>query len=220
MRLQLIEVEFGDIVEKHVGRVWGALTVSEKYLTFCSSEVVENFKDNYGDDYIVPSRSFFHKYCCPCVRNPSMQSCVDITTSTMEHYMRALAKYIRNNRALRNGLTNSTWLPLLSQPADVFIASTCCNSVPHPILACGIGSHRRIPSFVRWKCINGECNECGVELKHNISGCTALTQCTTDIEVLEWQHIARKGMSGGKQNTQLELTKTHLPVNVIFAEYD
>ena len=198
---RVVKIEKEGLIEEHVGRVWCALTVDEKYLMYTKSEVVEDHFSQYGDEFVVPGRSFFHKHCCPCVRNPSMQSCVDTRISKMEHYMRAIAKYIRKHTEVRDQLTGKAWVQLLSGCAEDFIASTCCAPVLHPHLVCGIGTSRRVPSFIKWKCINSLCNECGVDKKHDISSCELLTTCTVEIELLEWKEVAIQGESGGKQNT-------------------
>jgi hypothetical protein len=146
-----VDVTINGTIEKHVGRVWNVKTVDERYAMYCQSDVVEEFTRKYPN-FKIPSRSLFHKNCCSCVRNPSMQS-----------------RYVED-----------------------FIDCTCCPRVKKPDLACGVGSERFIPSFTLWKCANGNC--------------------------LKWKEVARQGFKkNGKQNTQLELTRTKEPVKVVLA---
>ena len=98
----MVKVGKEGLVEEHIGRVWGALTVDGKYLMYRKSEVVEDHFNHYCDEFVVPGRSFFHKHYCPCVRNPSIQSCVDTRISKMEHYIRAIAKYIGKHTEVRD----------------------------------------------------------------------------------------------------------------------
>ena len=89
--------------EQHVGRVWSVKTVNEQYSLFKQSEVIERYIDRYPD-FVIPSRSTFIKYRCACVSPPVMQSCVDICTSGLMHYMRALAKFVRKRSDIRDQL--------------------------------------------------------------------------------------------------------------------
>ena len=64
--------------------------------------------------------------------------------------------------------------------------------------------------------MNGKCKECGIEKKLKISECPILNTCTESIPCMEWKFVARRGKKkNGKDNTQLELTRTFVPVNEI-----
>jgi len=89
--------------EQHVARVWSVKTVNEQYSLFKQSEVIERYIDRYPD-FAIPSRSTFIKYRCACVSPPVMQSCVDICTSGLMHYMRTLAKFVRKRSDIRDEL--------------------------------------------------------------------------------------------------------------------
>ena len=82
--------------EQHVGRVWSVKTVNEQYSLFKQSEVIERYIDRYPD-FVIPSRSTFIKYRCACVSHPVMQSCVNICTSRLMQYMRALANFVKKH---------------------------------------------------------------------------------------------------------------------------
>ena len=211
---RMVEVKRGQEIELHVGRVWNVLTVTEQYNLFLESEILEKTK-NLHPEFISPSRSFFYKNRCHCVAVPTMQSCVDIITSATQHYMRCIAKYVRTNKEIRDQLTSESWIPLLCGYVEDFVDALCCDKVQHPNLVCGIGSSKRIPSFLQWKCINNTCDECGVNKKFRMDECVVLMSNTTEIQLLEWKEIARQGVKkNGKANTQLELSRTIAPVNV------
>ena len=209
---RLVEVIRDGKIERHVGRVWAVRTIDEQYTLFCESDTVaDNLALN--SDFKIPSRSYFYSHRCPCVALPTMQSCVDIKMSSCAHYMRAIGKYIRQNKNIRDKLTSQTWVPLLSGHAEDFVQSICCDKVPHPILVCGIGLAQRIPSFHPWDCLHGKCVNCGIEKMHKISDNTILTENNTEIDLLEWKEIARQGFkSNGTSRTQLELSRTKLAV--------
>ena len=212
---RIVEVMKGEICEKHVGRVWSVKTIDEQYSLFINSEIVETCKNMYGGGYIIPSRSLFYSNRCPCVVPPTKQSCVDITKSAMQHYMRAISKYVRTNKTIRDQLTTIPWIKLLSGHAEDLVDSICCEKLPHPALKYGLGSSTHIPTLLQWPCIYGTCQLCGIEIKHKMSTCTVLMSDSTVIDLLEWKNIARQGMKNGKQNTQLELSLTQLPVNLV-----
>jgi len=135
-----------------------------------------------------------------------MQSCVDIVNSTLLHLMRALAKYIRLNKFVKELLNGAGWVRLLSGHVEDFVDSCCCLPIPHPILHCGAGLSSRIPSFTPWKCAHGTCDVCGIEKKHAFNQCI-LGHDSTKIDLLEWKEVARQDVSKNrKQNTQVELT--------------
>ena len=203
--------------ENHVARVWNALTLDEKYSLYKESSVVEDYINANGNAFRLPSRSFFYKYTCACLTNPTMQSCVDIIVSGMHHYMKAISKFIRQNPQIKQQLMNESWYSLLTAHPETFIESCCCAKVPHPHLECGAGSSKRIPKFIPWDCIYGRCNNCGINKKHKLDQCDVIKSNSTNINLLEWKDVPRQGKKkNGEPNTQLELSHTMLPVNEVF----
>lgn len=89
--------------EKHADRVWRVKNVNEQYEMFLHSTTLEEYRNTYPD-FIAPSHSFFISARCLCVSAPVMQSCVDITTSAVIHYMRDIGKFIRNNKEINTKL--------------------------------------------------------------------------------------------------------------------
>ena len=77
----------------------------------------------------------------------------------------------------------------------------------------------RAPSFHPWVCINGTCNQCGIDVKHKMSECDILMQNEQLIDLLEWQDIPGQGFKqDGKPNTQLELSRTKLSVKDVMVK--
>ena len=120
------------------------------------------------------------------------QSCVDIIKSAMQHYMRAISKYVRTNKTIRDQLTTTPWIKLLSGHAEDLVHSICCEKLPHPALKYGLGSSTHIPTLLQWPCIYGTCQSCGIETKHEMSTCTVLMSDSTVIDLLEWKILRDK----------------------------
>ena len=96
-------------------------------------------------------------------------------------------------------------MKLLSGYIEEFIDSICCAKEPHPDLTYGVGLTSRIPAFHKWGCLNGTCNQCGLDEKHKMNECDI--QHEQLIDLLECNDIPRQGFKkDGKPNTQLELS--------------
>lgn len=159
---------------EHAGRIWTTNTVKEQYQIFKQSSAVQKFKQ-INRNFKIPSISFFQKNVCKCVSKLKMHSCVDVISSSVLHHMRALGKFIRNNKRISDKLedcecqlhTNlpktQQWQSHLNGRVEEFVESVCCNRKSHPDLAYGAGSSVRIPKLLPWDCANGICGECGIE---------------------------------------------------------
>ena len=206
--------------ERHVGRVWLVPTVREQYKLFMQSDVMRTYQNMYTK-YVTPSQSFFYHHRCKCVSRPVMQSCVDLRTSSLWHYMQALAKYVRVNASVREEIKNSSeqhdWLAYLTGRVDTFVDSTCCKRESHPHLKVGAGSSDRTPKLLKWACVNNTCLDCGVEKKQGIKRCKILSESSTEIKVMQWILAERQGVnkSTGRKNTQLELGVSTLTVKEV-----
>ena len=196
--------------EDHAGRVWLVKTCNEQYDLFLFSETVKTYKARFGRRFKVTSRTFFLQNRCRCVSAPVMQSCVDIIKSSLYHNMKALSKFIRTNKQIREQLQGCELKAYLNKRVEDLVEATCCTKVPHPSLIMGAGTSMRVPKLIPFACIEkGGCANCGVEKKLKISECKVLTECDSKIELLEWVHAPRPGKKkNGKQNTQLELGRT------------
>ena len=69
----------------------------------------------------------------------------------------------------------------------------------------GVGNNAKNPFFFDWRCVNGKCNECGVNKKLGLIRCPIWNNYTLQTNVLEWVEAPRQGFPNGKQNTQLEV---------------
>ena len=194
--------------KQHGGRVWLVKTVNEQYALFKQSDVTESYVNRYPD-FVISSRSTFIKYCCVCVLSPIIQLCVDICTSGIMHYIRALAKIVRKRRAIRSQLdacgrdqhkTDKTdqWQIFLPGQVEEFLEATCCPKVPYPDLKYGAGTSLRILKIFRWKCVNDECNDCGFERKIAIATCPIFSECDIMIDVLMWINVDRHALANRK----------------------
>jgi len=210
---------------KHVGRVWSALTINDQYKLFLNSNTVQTYQFIYSEhEFKIPSRSFFHANKCPCVKLPSTQSCVDITVSTVQQYMRALSNFLMANRTFKRRLYgcdcgHHDWEKLLGGTVEQMVDATCCPRTKKEHLCVGVGTTKRDPSFLDWKCANGTCNNCGVEAKLGVRKCPIWNDCALEMNVLEWVHAIRQGISNGKQNTQLEVQNRRYKVPEVLKKF-
>ena len=145
-----------------------------------------------------------------------MQSCVDITTSAMMYYMRAIGKFIRNNKEISSALEQcrcsqhlkpqqDQWQTYLNGYVEDFIEASCCAKVAHPSLNHGAGSMVKTPKLLQWNYIKVKCEQCGVKRKLDILEYPILSECEIEIDVIEWVYTKQQGAKNGKQNTQLEI---------------
>ena len=222
-----VEVDDG---EKHVPRAWLAKTCDEQYALFKQSATVEQYKATH-ENYKVPSRSFFLENRCPCVGLPTMQSCVNLRVSSLMHYARALAKFIRNNKDVKEALEKcdceqhqlpkeQQWQTYLNGRVERMVEATCCQKVQQPLLKQGAGTYEKTPALIPWECANSTCSSCGVEKKFKISKCKILNEQMAVVDCLEWIDAPRQGhKKNGKQNTQIELGLSKLTVKSIVQKF-
>ena len=96
------------------------------------------------------------------------------------------------------------------------VEATCCPKIAQPSLQYGVGSNAKTPRLLKWKCVNGECNECGIEKLLDMQSCPILMNTHDIMQCIQWQEAPRQGTDhNGKQNTQLEVTVCFLPVSDI-----
>ena len=140
--------------------------------------------------------------------------------------MRAFNKYIRQRQHVREQLAKCNceqhqlpkhlhWQSYLCKRVEDLVEVSCCPKVFRPTLSCGVGTGKKSPKFLKWNCVNGNCDECSVEALLQMSTCKILFECNEVIDVLEWVLAERQGVTKGKQNTQLELGHSRLPVGAV-----
>ena len=186
---------------------------------YLESETVNRFKRTHS--CFTPAKiTMFYRNICPCILQPSMQSCVDIIRSANLHYMRAISKFVRNNKTILDHLTKATWIGDLNDNPKKFIDNLCCVKLLHPELVCRIGKSIYIPAFVPWVCASGECIECVTSKTINEEKCQILMVSNVYVHVLEWKDVSGQGKTkNGKQRTQLELARTYVQIKDIMRKF-
>ena len=198
----------------HVGRIWNCSTWMEKYALFLESQTLNSYRSL--PNFKTPSISTLYKHHCPCLANPTVQSCVDIIKSKLFHYRKAIYNEVRTNARLKQKLHTCTcnlhrkeqsqqWLEQLNIPLEKFIYFACCQRVPHPSLKC----EDYTPSFIQWDCANGICSKCGPN-SLDLSSCPVLNDHPNLIKCNEWHLAPRPGST-----TQLELGSFEYPLHII-----
>ncbi len=178
----------------------------------------------------------FHKFVCPCVRDPTEDSCVDLLESGLEQYMLALKNAIDNCPVIHNrldqcsctlhmelhqreddGAHNENVFDLLGKGHQRLIEATCCDYEEQPMLC--IDVRDKPPKLISWRCTHGNCSQSGNN-KLQIQTCTSLIECEIVISVKEWvlnKHVGTT--SSGKQNTQIELDEFNVPINEVLKRF-
>ena len=151
-------------------------------------------------EYKIPSLSSFTRHKCPCCSRLQLQSCADIHMSKAMHYMRALAKYIHRNNKTKEGLASCTcpmhtiakhnYTTYLNKKVKDLVEKTCCPVCPQPTLAYGIGSIKKIPKLIPWKCVSGTCINCGIDCNLKMMECPILA-CCNHLQQADFQDLQR-----------------------------
>ena len=224
---RIVEVKGPDgKIKRHVGRVWSALTINDQYKMFTRSTAVQTYRVMYNEEeFTIPSRSFFHVNKCKCVRLPTTQSCVDITVSKLQHYMRAILNFLITNRSFKRKLYYCAcpyhdWEKLLGGTVEGMVNATCCPRSKKEHLCVGVGLSKKEPSFLKWKCVNGECNNCGIEKMLGVRKCELWSKFTADINEFEWVQAVRQGATTGRQNMQLEVQSRRYEVSEVLKKLE
>ena len=172
--------------------------------------------------YTLPPLICFYRKRCKYVSRPIMQSCVELQTSGLWHYMQEIAKCVWVNPLVREHINNFNcmqhkWLTYLSGRVKNFVDSIYCERVSHLHLSVGAGSSLLTPKVIKWNYINNTCLKCGVEKLQDVSRCEILSKCIAEINVLRWisteQQVVNKKID--KKYTQLELGVSNLPVGEV-----
>ena len=153
----------------------------------------------------------FWNHRCKCGSPPVRQSCVDIITSSVMHYMNALSKFIRNRKDVKERLKNCecqyhlddniNWHNQLNIHMNNFVSLTCCPKIRHFDLAIGCGSTQKIPKLIKPSCVDGTCGRCGVKQFFGTPACLILSTCPDTVEKIEWKLAARQGINKKNKKT-------------------
>jgi len=190
-------------------RVWeGVVTLADKYASFLSSDTHILFKELHENLKI--SFPIFCELICGCVKNPTMESCVDVVLSGAEEAIRAASGVLQNSKDIRkmfaeckcavhnNDSSTSTTLDqdfLVTSNVYDYICGACCPAKKDPHLVCGKGDDEMMPKFISTNCVNHgkgkhkllSCDSCGIRKRYNDLTCCPI-----------WKDVA---LNGTKTNT-------------------
>lgn len=145
---------------------------------------------------------------CPCTRNPTQHSCVDLIMSGLDEAMISVARAIKHDTELKNNLETCecarhrderqrksegeiikhSFEKLLNQRPETMIEATCCEAVADQYLAKGVGSTMMIPKFIPWKCVRENCLNCGI-VKLQMNECPILSEYTKKFSCMIWKKV-------------------------------
>ena len=194
----------------HEPRIWEATTVNEKIEKFLDS--IEYKTHLATHPHATICRLVFSDNLCPCVRDPTPQSCVDEKKPTVDEFAKGIWSVFLHDKYLKCQLESCqcpTHLEMrateenhtspskpsfeqlmISGHLDKKSASTTCLPVFHSNLHLNFGLDvTRISKFVKWKCRAGTCADCGVErnlLKH-VYDCPILSNSKKGVHPYEWR---------------------------------
>ena len=174
----LEEVKVDGEESGHIVRIWeNALTQEEKYADFRKSIEFQQFKSNFPTLEI--SKQLFFDQICPCLRDPTIRSCVDLDYSELEEYLVAMRNILKKDQEtkasfiscscpfhlrLRQAPTATCFeTAVRSKPLRDILSSTFCAKIEDQEMATGSGSGRKVPKLFQATCMNGTCNNCGID---------------------------------------------------------
>jgi len=178
-------------VEECPPRVWeGVVTKKDKYDCFKKSDTyIKQFKMIYPQ--IDIGFNVFCESICKCVKNPTMESCVDVDLSAAEEAMRGASAMIRKSAEIRQKFAackcpvhakENREAPTLDEDlrstTNVFsyVCGTCCTAKEDPKLGYDPKDKEYIPKFIPRRCVGefnkGElkndtpCEACGIRIRY------------------------------------------------------
>ena len=215
-RIDANQFKFKEIAgEKHPIRIWNQTCWSRRLEIFNKSEARN--KNEQQCPSLAISETRLKQFICPCVKNPTSDSCVDVPISALTSVMHSLATFLRRNSDLKDALKECScefhskckiFEKMCNSRPEELIELTLCNRVAQPCLAC----ENKIPKLHHPNCVNAVCCNCS---NVNVSSCPMHSQCAEKAKCILWQEAER---AGGK--TQLEPVENHLPINKIVCELE
>jgi hypothetical protein len=86
--------------EPHPLRVWNEVTLEARYASFAHSDVYKQWQlDNDNKTICLTS---FRSHVCPCVRDPTSESCVDLIYSQCQEYMMSIRNALKYRPSIKN----------------------------------------------------------------------------------------------------------------------
>ena len=87
-----------NLSEPHPLRVWNEVTLDARYASFSQSNIYRRWQRDNGDKTI--GFTSFRAHVCPCVRDPTPESCVDLVYLQCHEYMVAIRNALRHRPSL------------------------------------------------------------------------------------------------------------------------
>ena len=151
---------------------------------------------------------------CPCIVEPTSESCVNIPMSALSQIMISLSTAIRTKPNLTSNLKQCTCelhakyqnfeKHFAKRPEDI-IQLTACDRSAQPDLIC----QNKAPKLHHPNCVNGVCNLCSAD-NVDINKCPVCSGCNEVLKCILWDKAER---ACGK--TQLEPFEHDLQINEI-----
>jgi hypothetical protein len=86
--------------EPHPLRVWSEVTLDARYASFAHSDIYKQWRlDNGGKTIGLTS---FRAHICPCVRDPTSESCVDLIYSQCQEYMASVRNALKYRPSIKH----------------------------------------------------------------------------------------------------------------------
>jgi hypothetical protein len=136
------------------------------------SDSYKSFQDMYS---VTIGIDQFRKFVCPCVRDPTEDSCIDLLESGLEQYMLSLKNEIDHRLAIRDqldqcsctlhmelhqreddGAQDENKFDLLGEGHWRLIEANCCDYEEQLMLCIYIGG--KLPKLIPWRCTHGDCS--------------------------------------------------------------
>jgi hypothetical protein len=88
--------------EPHPLRVWNEVTLEARYASFAHSDVYKQWQLDNGNKTICLTS--FRLHVCPCVRDPTSESCVDLIYSQCQEYMMSIRNALKYRPSIKNSV--------------------------------------------------------------------------------------------------------------------
>ena len=205
----------------HPQRCWHECGINRAYQRFRESAEYAQFKLTTGRK---TCETKFRELLCKCTVDPGENSCVDPIYSQINHYCRAILDALHFISAVKEakaecdckycdeaGENGEDIMAELQKRPEDLISSICCKPVEQPDLKAP--NEPNAPKMTAWKCIRGECADCGLEKKFNSLKCETLNSCEVEVPVMVWKDAPRD--SGA---TQYELSSEKMTMKDLVME--
>jgi hypothetical protein len=139
----------------------------------------------------------FRAHVCPCMRNTTSESCVDLIYLQCQEYMSSIRNALKYRPSVKNRIeickcamhtaarehraimelildvpaNDETTIQTEGGQTSDMISATCCKAVAHSTIACQEIRNGKAPILIPWKCTHtSACADCGIR-----KNCKSLT---------------------------------------------